>query len=185
MKLLIVDNFIAIQITNNNHLTSQILFHMDSRNLQNSNPSGKPSIPSYAPQFTDPYLGNMQNHTNNPYLSLPFNNNIPINQHILDNGLENQYQNNPNIPLTQSLPINFQDPIDYQPVADKSESDSSKIKEKNEVRLYKCAKCDKSYMSYPALYTHTKLKHMKPGETPSITNGRMRGRPKKRKVIIC
>jgi hypothetical protein len=57
-------------------------------------------------------------------------------------------------------------------------------KEQPEGRLYKCSKCDKTYLSYPALYTHTKLKHLQPGESPSITNGRMRGRPRKNIVKL-
>jgi hypothetical protein len=52
-------------------------------------------------------------------------------------------------------------------------------KVKDDRRMYKCSRCGKSYLSYPALYTHTKIKHLQPGETPSITNGRMRGRPRK------
>ena len=59
------------------------------------------------------------------------------------------------------------------------EEAKDKDKNENETRLYKCSKCDKTYLSYPALYTHTKLKHLHPGESPSITNGRMRGRPRK------
>ena len=54
---------------------------------------------------------------------------------------------------------------------------------KEKGRVYKCTKCDKNYLSYPALYTHTKLKHLQRGDTPSITNGRMRGRPRKNTVI--
>jgi len=46
-------------------------------------------------------------------------------------------------------------------------------------RSYKCNRCNKSYLSYPALYTHTKLKHVFSKDNSSITNGRMRGRPKK------
>jgi len=64
---------------------------------------------------------------------------------------------------------------------DKSENPEMKGKGKDgrTSRVYKCTKCDKTYLSYPALYTHTKLKHLQHGETPSITNGRMRGRPRK------
>ena len=61
----------------------------------------------------------------------------------------------------------------------KKEKPKETPKEDFQGRLYKCCKCDKSYLSYPALYTHTKLKHLQPGESPSITNGRMRGRPRK------
>ncbi len=64
--------------------------------------------------------------------------------------------------------------------AEKKESSKRKTADG---RVYKCTKCDKSYLSYPALYTHTKLKHLHSGESPSITNGRTRGRP--RKVVVC
>jgi hypothetical protein len=60
----------------------------------------------------------------------------------------------------------------------KDKNDKTKKKE-DDGRFYKCAKCDKAYLSYPALYTHTKLKHIMSGEAPSITSGRMRGRPRK------
>lgn len=53
-----------------------------------------------------------------------------------------------------------------------------------DARIYKCNKCSRSYLSYPALYTHTKLKHMYTGENASITNGRMRGRPRKLLVLL-
>lgn len=51
-------------------------------------------------------------------------------------------------------------------------------------RVYKCNRCHKSYLSYPALYTHTKLKHVHAKDSSSITNGRMRGRPKKATVYL-
>eukprot|EP00826_Nyctotherus_ovalis_P031062 TRINITY_DN2479_c0_g1_i1.p3 TRINITY_DN2479_c0_g1~~TRINITY_DN2479_c0_g1_i1.p3 ORF type:complete len:171 (+),score=21.09 TRINITY_DN2479_c0_g1_i1:163-675(+) len=55
----------------------------------------------------------------------------------------------------------------------------------DDARTYKCNKCSRSYLSYPALYTHTKLKHMYTGENSSITNGRMRGRPRKFHVLFA
>jgi hypothetical protein len=48
-------------------------------------------------------------------------------------------------------------------------------------RIYKCG-CGKTYLSYPALYTHIKQKHdgISPDGTtaPINRNGRTRGRPK-------
>ena len=41
-------------------------------------------------------------------------------------------------------------------------------------RTYKCKICGKSYLSYPALYTHSKQKH-----NTCSTSERGRGRPKK------
>ena len=60
----------------------------------------------------------------------------------------------------------------------------NKRRSKNDVdgRDFKCKYCDKTYLSYPALYTHMKQKHSKgpDGEmrTPP-TSGRGRGRPSK------
>jgi hypothetical protein len=60
----------------------------------------------------------------------------------------------------------------------------SKRRSKNDVdgRDFGCKYCDKTYLSYPALYTHMKQKHSKgpDGEvrTPP-TSGRGRGRPRK------
>ena len=64
----------------------------------------------------------------------------------------------------------------------------SKRRSKNDVdgRDFKCKYCDKTYLSYPALYTHMKQKHSKGPEgemrTPP-TSGRGRGRP--RKNVSC
>ena len=49
-----------------------------------------------------------------------------------------------------------------------------KSKNEPEGRTYLCELCNKAYLSYPALYTHKKLKH----ENTNI-RGRGRGRPKK------
>ena len=49
-----------------------------------------------------------------------------------------------------------------------------KSKHEEEGRTYLCELCQKSYLSYPALYTHKKLKHEN-----SNNQGRGRGRPKK------
>jgi len=49
-------------------------------------------------------------------------------------------------------------------------------------RDYKCTFCEKTYLSYPALYTHIKNKHARgPDGQPLIAfnSGRGRGRPKK------
>jgi len=51
-------------------------------------------------------------------------------------------------------------------------------KNETEGRNYKCNQCERTYLSYPALYTHIKTKHSVQGEAP-MTSGRGRGRPKK------
>ena len=50
-------------------------------------------------------------------------------------------------------------------------------------RNYKCNYCEKSYLSYPALYTHMKQKHASDGQRPPL-NGRGRGRPRKTVSLI-
>ena len=47
-------------------------------------------------------------------------------------------------------------------------------KKESDIRNFKCPQCDKSYLSYPALYTHCKQKH-----NTNNHSGRNRGRPKK------
>ena len=52
-----------------------------------------------------------------------------------------------------------------------------RTKGQNEGRTFKCQFCNKSYLSYPALYTHCRNKH-----NTSNTSGKERGRPKKQKL---
>ena len=59
----------------------------------------------------------------------------------------------------------------------KNESEEKRkrrTKNDNSGRTFICKLCDKSYLSYPALYTHCKQKH-----NTCNTSGRGRGRPKK------
>lgn len=57
----------------------------------------------------------------------------------------------------------------------------SRRRTKNDVgeRKYHCASCEKTYLSYPALYTHMRSKHGVTG-----TNGKGRGRPKKDSITL-
>lgn len=59
----------------------------------------------------------------------------------------------------------------------------AKRRSKNDLdgRDYKCSFCPKTYLSYPALYTHMKTKHSKgsDGQHLLLNSGRGRGRPKK------
>jgi len=61
------------------------------------------------------------------------------------------------------------------------EKQNSKVKRRSknimEGRSYKCKHCSKTYLSYPALYTHTKTKHKEINDH-CLSNGRSRGRPK-------
>jgi len=78
---------------------------------------------------------------------------------------------------------------DYDDVSgdDNSSRKKQKRRSKNDVngRDHKCLYCDKTYLSYPALYTHMKNKHAKgPDGQPliSLNSGRGRGRPKKSSI---
>jgi hypothetical protein len=105
----------------------------------------------------------------------------------------------PNYPHIPSAPINppsqpripiapyMKPPQSTMPYASTPQSNGTqaekakgKRRSKNETvgRDYKCAQCDKTYLSYPALYTHIKTKHSNHGDTP-ITSARGRGRPRK------
>lgn len=77
-------------------------------------------------------------------------------------------------PLSTGLPVQE---VPYKGEVDvEEESRKSHRRSKNDVegRTYSCKHCDKSYLSYPALYTHCKQKH-----NTCNTSGRGRGRPKK------
>lgn len=59
----------------------------------------------------------------------------------------------------------------------------AKRRSKNDLdgRDYKCSYCPKTYLSYPALYTHMKTKHSNGSDSQQLllNSGRGRGRPKK------
>jgi hypothetical protein len=68
------------------------------------------------------------------------------------------------------------------PNYDGGEKKSRRSKNDNDGRDFKCKHCDKTYLSYPALYTHSKQKHAKgPDGAPQAppSSGRGRGRPRK------
>ena len=54
-----------------------------------------------------------------------------------------------------------------------------KWSDKSGKEKYKCSKCECTYFSYPALYTHNKLKHVGGDQVRQKSN---RGRPRKNKV---
>jgi len=65
-----------------------------------------------------------------------------------------------------------------EPVGEGEPKGKRRSKHEQEGRNYKCHHCDKTYLSYPALYIHNKNKHKNTNE-PITENGRGRGRPKK------
>lgn len=54
-----------------------------------------------------------------------------------------------------------------------------RTKVESDARTFKCRHCNKTYLSYPALYTHMKTKHASPHDALPPGSGRSRGRPKK------
>lgn len=65
---------------------------------------------------------------------------------------------------------------------DKNGKSKRRSKNDHDGRDHKCKYCEKTYLSYPALYTHMKQKHSKgpDGEARNPpTSGRGRGRPRK------
>ena len=74
-------------------------------------------------------------------------------------------------PLTLSLPA----PPFYTPVETKK---PTKRIYKSSKGIYKCDKCERTYLSYPALYTHIKLKHPDLSQLAPVVKSN-RGRPRK------
>jgi hypothetical protein len=74
----------------------------------------------------------------------------------------------------------YQPPQTPPPEAAVGVKQKGKRRSKNDTegRNFKCKQCERTYLSYPALYTHIKTKHASTTEPPATT-GRGRGRPKK------
>ena len=113
--------------------------------------------------------------------SPPINNNI--NGLIYPNNYNLLIQNHLQIPQELELQKNTEIPNDAstQNKVESVKEDEPQIhkrkrttKKESDIRNYKCSYCDKSYLSYPALYTHCKQKH-----NTNNHSGRGRGRPKK------
>ena len=111
--------------------------------------------------------------------------NYPSSQNYLD--LNNQFISDLNLPNNVSglmpQPLNKDENQNSEHSNDKIEDNDEKkgtkllkrrSKSEIEGRNFECKLCNKSYLSYPALYTHYKLKH-----NTNNSSGRGRGRPKK------
>ena len=72
---------------------------------------------------------------------------------------------------------------DFTIIDENGKKQQNKRKSKNDAdgRDFKCTFCIKTYLSYPALYTHMKSKHSQgpDGQNFLLNSGRGRGRPKK------
>ena len=103
-------------------------------------------------------------------------NNIQPNNIDIPNHLDDTPNNNSNSENIMQMPLEEKSP--GQELSDDNEDNTKKLKRrsKREVvgRNYICKLCSKSYLSYPALYTHYKQKH-----NTNNSSGRGRGRPKK------
>lgn len=84
-------------------------------------------------------------------------------------------------PMPSAQPSNVSRQINIADSPQQMSGSKNKRRSKNVVegRMFKCQHCEKTYLSYPALYTHMKTKHAVPLEQASTINGRSRGRPKK------
>lgn len=86
------------------------------------------------------------------------------------------------LPSAAAVPVNV--PAETVPKQQVSSApnvvpaDEGKISHKKENGVYRCHKCERTYLSYPALYTHNKLKHPTPQLSPHVKTTN-RGRPKK------
>lgn len=83
---------------------------------------------------------------------------------------------------SMSVPAPPQFPVSQSPAFSEQMKPKQKRRSKNERsgRDYVCG-CGKTYLSYPALYTHIKTKHggQNPCGTQQLQTGRGRGRPRK------
>ena len=96
----------------------------------------------------------------------------------------NHFNSETNLQNNTSQPNQSQE--NQEQMQDNEKSEDSEEEKKNqkilkrrsksevEGRTHECKLCNKSYLSYPALYTHYKLKH-----NTNNSSGRGRGRPKK------
>lgn len=102
---------------------------------------------------------------------------LPNNQFGSDLNLSNNFSNA--IPQPEIKDQNQNSETSNGKLEETEEKKSTKLlkrRSKSEVegRNFECKLCNKSYLSYPALYTHYKLKH-----NTNNSSGRGRGRPKK------
>jgi len=71
----------------------------------------------------------------------------------------------------------FNETFNFEEKFDDTKNKKPKKKKNSENTIFKCEECGKTYLSYPALYTHYKTKH------PDNKSDRKRGRPKKEEKL--
>ena len=140
-------------LNNNTHFTP-----IDFSN-QISNPSATPNLPLNLPQTQGKINSNILENTSNSYLVDMPNNILSKNNQLV--------QSNNNFSEEGSENDSKKFGKDNAHIRRRSKNDT-------EGRTFQCKLCQKSYLSYPALYTHCKQKH-----NTNNSSGRGRGRPKK------
>ena len=119
------------------------------------------------------------------------NNNFDIEENYSENNNENDEEDslNPNNTKNNKITQNQNQKKDLSLLDNTQKPNKQKRRSKNDFygRDYLCG-CGKTYLSYPALYTHIRTKHN--GKTPEGTNanqvqsGKGRGRPRKNFLLI-
>ncbi len=92
--------------------------------------------------------------------------------------------------IPASNPMLLPPPVSSALESSESLKKGSKHGHKTAGGIYKCNQCERTYLSYPALYTHIKLKHPTLSHMSPLEEERRRGRPKKpmfkdEKELIC
>jgi len=150
----------------------------------------QPMLNPNANQYYTGYMSNLppEAYPNQMYPS----GEMPLQMPMGNAGYQEQEQKNvlpDSAPNQMMLQMQFQQP--FGGAGQTSAADQMKPKQKrrskNEVngRDYICG-CGKTYLSYPALYTHIKTKHngQNPCGTQQLQTGRGRGRPRKVRLFI-
>lgn len=140
-----------IEYKYNDSQINDIHFNQDNHNNLPFNFGGSIMSPNY------PIFINNLSPLNDAQFENIHNDNILINDKVNEDNINNNNINN----------------LEKEKIK-KQKNEKDKIKKKNiDKTTFYCEECEKSYLSYPALYTHIKTKH------PENKSERKRGRPKK------
>ena len=146
---------------------------MDINQTDYENPINKNQNP-LIPNFSNPSYLNLDNQQNPnfPLLIQPY----PIQNQTVQNSIYQPQQFTQNIIQSKSEENTNLLDENYNENSQEKKDDIHRRRSKNDTegRTFICQICGKSYLSYPALYTHRKQKH-----NTNLSSGRGRGRPKK------
>ncbi len=91
----------------------------------------------------------------------------------------------PTMQVPVSAPAQIPSPAPPSPSPEPSiKKSDNKQSHKRDHGVYKCTKCERTYLSYPALYTHMKIKHPQPKSANPAAKTTNRGRPKKNVIPL-